>query len=402
MTHAPTPVATSSTFDPSSATTAAGTRPGKSGEARGTVLHVIHMTGPGGAETVVLNLATGMGAHGWRSLVAIPDLNWLGGALSERGNEPILVPDQHRLRYLLGLVAAIRERGVDIVHAHLLGPASYASVAGLACGVPLVCTFHGSMDIPPPRLRETLRFRLISRASEKVVLVSEPLRDALIESGRVPPEKTAVILNGIDTNEFRPRHDDGFRTELGLDGDAFLIGALGNVRPAKDYFTFLRAAAVLSRNSAAYRFVVVGQANGELYEQLLRLRDELGLGERVTFAGFRPDPARVLNNLDALLVSSSSEGFSLATVQAMASGIPVVATRCGGPQQIIDDEREGLLVPVADPQSIAHAVERIRTEPGLRQRIVTGALARARSEFSIERTYGEYSALYESVLRGRA
>ena len=384
---------------PTPASTRAGNR---SAIASRTVLQVIHTAGPGGAETVVLNLAAGLNERRWRSLVTLPSMDWLGGALSDAGIAPRIIPDRKRLSYLRGIVSLLRTERVDILHAHLLGPASYAAVAAMACRVPLVITFHGHLDITPPSAFETARFALIRGAHPTVVLVSEPLRTALLDTGRIPGSCTTVIPNGIDTTVFRPAADTGFRAELGLPADAIVVGAIGNLRPAKDYPTFLRAAAILARQSPRYRFVIVGQGGDPLLGQLLRLRSELALDDRVVFAGFRSDVPRALNAFDTLVLSSSSEGFSLATIQAMACGVPVIATRCGGPEQILSHELDGILVATGDAAAIAAAVQRLSSEPALRERLAANARRTVESTYSLDSMLGRYEALYSNLLRGPA
>lgn len=296
------------------------------------------------------------------------------------------------------MIRLIRDERVDLVHAHLLGSATYASIAGIRCRVPVVATFHGHSDVTPHRLLETIRFALLRRAVSKVVLVSEPLRQVLLATGRIASSATEVVPNGVDTTVFRPVTDRSFRREIGFADDAFVVGAVGNVRPAKDYPNFLHAAAQLVRLSPRYRFVIAGQGRDPLLSHLLRLREELHLNEHVVFAGFQADVPRVMNSCDALVISSSSEGFSLAAIQAMACGVPVIANRCGGPEHILEDGKDGLLVQVGSSQAIADAVERIRLEPALRQALAAEALVKARTTFSLERTVLAYENLYSAIL----
>jgi len=363
-----------------------------------TVLHLIHMTGPGGAETVVLNLALGMQNHRWRSKVLLPERGWLGEALSAHGVDPIIVPDHQRARYLAGIISTVRRHRVDLIHAHLLGPASYASIAGLACKIPVVCTFHGHTDIQPDSIRERVRTALIGRAARRVVLVSDALKELAAAQGRYSDATLAVITNGIDLQAFQPRAGGKLRAELGVPADAFLVGAVGNLRPAKDYPTLLRAAAELVRRSGRYHFVIAGETSEPLYSELLRLRDELGLGDRLRFLGFRPDVPEIFNDLDALVLSSRAEGFSLVTIQAMASGVPVIATRCGGPERIIDDRVDGLLVPVGDGNAIAASVELVRVNASLRAELVEHGLEKVRRSYSVERTLASYEEVYDHAL----
>jgi glycosyltransferase involved in cell wall biosynthesis len=147
--------------------------------------------------------------------------------------------------------------------------------------------------------------------------------------------------------------------------------------------------------------VVAGQAQGALHEQLLRQRARLGLAEAVDFIGFRSDVADVLGAFDVFVLSSSDEGFSLSTVQAMAAGLPVVATRCGGPELIVGDSGGALLVPANDPGALAGAIVQIIHTPSLADGLRAAARQRAFDAFSVERMLGDYDALYRRCLGAR-
>ncbi|HEX8242023.1 MAG TPA: glycosyltransferase, partial [Longimicrobium sp.] len=301
-----------------------------------TVLHLIDTGGPGGAETVVLDLVDGLDPGRWRSVVALPIRDWMHGQLTARGHEPVLLPSDGslNLRYLAGIVRTVRRHRVDLVHAHLFGSAVYGRLAGLLCGVPVVATLHGEGDIAPDERFRAAKLRLLN-GCRSVVLVSERLRDSFVEKGYVRPERSRVIANGVDTERYRPRPRRGLRAELGVPDDAFLVGAVGNLRPAKGYEVLLQAAALLKARGAPCRCVVVGQLQEPLHGQLLALRTALGVEDEVRFLGFRDDVEEVLPEFDVYAITSHSEGLPLSTLQAMATGLPVVATRCGGPEQIV-------------------------------------------------------------------
>ena len=187
------------------------------------------------------------------------------------------------------------------------------------------------------------------------------------------------------------------RREHGIPDEGILVGALGNVRAAKDFRTLLRAAAELAEDRRLH-FAVVGERTEPLYGELLQLRDQLGLSDRVSFWGFRSDVPDVMAAFDVLAISSSSEGFSLAAIQAMAAGTPVVATRSGGPEQIITDEKDGLLVPAGSPVDLAQAVRRLAKEPALGIRLADAARQTATERYSLSAMIESYQGLYLDLL----
>jgi glycosyltransferase involved in cell wall biosynthesis len=208
-----------------------------------------------------------------------------------------------------------------------------------------------------------------------------------------------VIYNGIALEQFGKRRPSAFRSGLSLPPDAWLIGAIGNVRPSKDYFTLLHAAAILRARSTRYHLVIVGDTRSEpLYGQLLRLRSELGLEAAVTFAGFHEDVPAVVGALDAFVLSSDREGFSLSTVQAMAAGTPVIATRCGGPEEIVTHGHDGWLVPPRDPAALADGIDQVVRDATLSCALASHARDTARARFSVERMVADYAAVYGELL----
>jgi glycosyltransferase involved in cell wall biosynthesis len=231
-----------------------------------------------------------------------------------------------------------------------------------------------------------------------VVAVSESLRREFQSRSGFPAERTSVVYNGIDLDSFHPGDGSKIRQELGIETGEFVFGALGNVRGPKAYDVLLRAAALLATDSVPSRVVIVGDTSGHVYPGLAALASSLGLGSRVTFAGFRHDVPDVLRAFDALALSSRTEGFSLATVQAMATGIPVVATRSGGPEEILEDGVTGLLVPTDDPAALAAAMRRLRDHPELRDRLVQAGPQSVRARFNRTSMIEAYQRLYYALL----
>ncbi len=362
------------------------------------VLHVIDTGGPGGAETVFLQCATRLDPTRFACTAVIDNDDWLAAQIRAYGHEPLIETAQGSFNagYLRRLAAIARSVKADVICAHLYGSAIYASALGALTRIPVISVLHGGADIATHDRFTALKTAIIRHGSRQVVFVSESLREQLRGTLRIPDSRSTVIPNGIDTDAFCPGRDESIRSDLRLSTEAILVGAIGNIRPAKSYQTFLRAARLLLDRSDRFRFVIAGQYGGALAEDLLRLRAQLGLEERLFFLGLRSDVATVLHNLDVFVLSSKSEGFSLACVEAMACGIPVVATRCGGPEAILD-EHSGILVAPEDPGALANAVNHIIVTPGLAQTLSQAARKRARDEFSLHTMLSRYATLFEAV-----
>jgi glycosyltransferase involved in cell wall biosynthesis len=369
------------------------------------ILHAIDTGGPGGAETVFLNLVRGLDRSGFRSTVAIGSRGeWLRGELVRGGIEPLVLPTKgsFNFTYLRQLTSAVRRHRIQLIHSHLPGSNVYCGIAGLLCRVPVISTFHGFIETDRADTLFTLKLRIINHASKGgIVFVSEGLRAAFQDMVKWTPERCHTIYNGLNLAVFRPARDTGLRREFGVTDDQFLIGAVGNIRPAKGYDDFLRAARIIIDRHPFCRFVIVGEGSGALLENLLDRRSALGLEDKVHFAGFRQDIAKVINNFDLFLLTSRTEGFSLTCVEAMACGVPVVATRSGGPEEIISHEVDGLLVPVGRPEEIADGVTRLIEAPKLRDLLVQAGRVKVAGTFDLATMITGYIQLYRKTL-GRA
>jgi glycosyltransferase involved in cell wall biosynthesis len=362
------------------------------------VLHVIDTCGPGGAETVFLQTATRLDSARFQPSAVIGGTGWLAEQLQESGLPPRIVSAKgsFNARYLSTLLRLARQHRSDVIVAHLYGSSVYASLAGTLLSIPVVSILHGQIDVSQAERFSSLKAAIIRRASRKVIFVSQRLLDELAPRLRLTAAQCAVIPNGVDTEVFRPHRDRSIRAELGISDDTTLIGAIGNVRTPKAYDVLLRAAQALVDRSRRFHLVIAGDCANALGRELEQLKRNLGLDRHVTFLGLRSDVVRILNNLDAFVLSSQTEGFSIACIEAMACGVPVVATRSGGPEQILDGEA-GLLVPTGNPESLALAIERIISSKELAAGLTARAMERVRERYSLATMLSRYEALLESV-----
>ena len=365
-----------------------------------TILHVIETGGPGGAETVLIQLATHDSNHQFRNLAAIPGPGWVEDTLNAAGLTPLHVSISRKRSALdfglyANLVRLIREHHVDLVHSHALGMSVYACLAGLRTRTAVVCTLHGEVDLGRRDRRRGIKLGILRLGASKIVLVSNHLRDQLLGESRIPERLTAVVPNGVDCDRHSGGPDGTLRAEFGIGRDSFLFGAIGNVRRPKAYDNLLRAAAIAVQSesgSAHHRSRARGVA--PCWTTCCVYAPELGLQEFVHFAGFRPDVTVPLRNFDAFVLASRSEGFSIATVQAMASGLPVVATRSGGPEEIVTDGVDGLLVPREDPDALAAGMLRVAGDEALRRTFGSAARTTARERYSLAKMLESYEAIY--------
>ena len=366
------------------------------------VLNLIDTGGPGGAETVFLQTCTGLSRDQFSVTPVVSREGWLSSALRSAGAPPSVLAahGSFNLGYLLQLRRVLLSANCQVILAHLFGSAVYGCVLGLLTRRPVVVVLHGHTDIDSFSLRVALKLWLVKKIAARVIFVSPMLQQHLAELLPLAVGRALVIPNGVDLSRFRPHPDNSLREALQLPTDAILVGAIGNIRGPKDYATFLRAAALLRNQDTRYHFVICGDGGNTLHTSLLVLRGALQLDGCCHFLGLRDDVEIVLNNLDVYALSSTTEGFSISCIEAMACAVPVVATRSGGPELIIDDGVSGLLVPVVDAAALATAIATVANTPALAKRLIDAGLKRVRDHYGLPVMLQAYALQLTQVAGG--
>ena len=358
------------------------------------IAHVLTSLDMGGGERIALELASGQMAAGHRvlmvSLTATPD-GALGAEVQDRGVPVRRTPKRpgFDLTLSLRLAALFRREGVDVVHLHNRLPLIYGASAGRVVGATVVHTRHG----PRPG---TTRQRWLERGAAHLihayVAVSPELRDHVHRLNDCPPEKLSVIENGIDLVRFGAAGGErsAARAALGLPENAWVVGAVGRFAPEKDYPFLVRAAAPLLGPDT--RLVIVGEG-----ETMAAVRAEVrarNAGAYVHLTGRRNDVPHVLAAFDAFVLSSQMEGLPLAVLEAMAAGVPVVATAVGGLPYLIREGENGFLVPAGDEAALRERLAALRDDPARARAIGEQGRADVRERHSREAMVKRYLELY--------
>jgi glycosyltransferase involved in cell wall biosynthesis len=327
------------------------------------------------------------------------------------GVEPVVIPwigreisPKDDLRALLALRRLMARERPDVVHTHTAKAGWLGRLAAYTSGVPaIVHTFHGHVFwgyFGPAKTRFFIHLeRLAARLSSVILTISERLRQDLIRFRIAPPDRIRVVPLGLELAHLSETHPlrGEWRRELGISTDSPLIGIIGRLVPIKNHALFLEAARLVREHLPEAHFVIVG--DGECRDALQALTDQLGLAQSVTFTGWRRDLPAVYADLDVLVVSSRNEGTPVSVIEAMAAGVPVVATRVGGIPDLLQDGALGALTPSEDGSALANAVLAM-----LRQRDAH-RLTKARdwvlAHYSIDRLANDTRTLYQALLQGK-
>ena len=302
----------------------------------------------------------------------IESLGWLVTALG--------APSGLRPGLSVKLARSFRRWRPDVVQTHDHRALFYAGPAAWATGVPLVInTRHGrNFEFTP---RQVAIGRQLARLVDGYVCVSDDVKTQCVAEG-IAPARLRTILNGIDVERF---------AFSGACASGPIV-AVARLSPEKDLANLVRSVALAARKEPGLRVAVAG--NGPCLAELNQLATELGVAEKIAFLGEVRDVPALLARASLFVLPSRSEGISLTLLEAMASGLPTVATRVGGNPEVVRDGETGLLVPPSDPAALAQAILRIRRDPERGLRMGRAGRERVEQHFDIRRMVADYEALY--------
>jgi glycosyltransferase involved in cell wall biosynthesis len=361
------------------------------------ILHVIDTTGPGGAETLFVELCKRFNAGNDTSHALLRGPGWVKDQLVKSGVEHEVrdCKGSFNFGFLWHLIQLIRRKRVQVVQSHLLGSNVYCALAGALTRTPVVATFHGSVDVASSERFLRSKFAVINRSST-IVCVSEALKEDLLLRTSVDTLKLQIVKNGIDCGRFIFEKHGKLKRDRSIPADAFVVGSLGNIRPAKDYFTALRAMAQVVQQCPKVHWMVAGDINHTLHAELLDLARQLNIADHVHFLGFYEPAQEFLSGIDLYLLSSRSEGHPFSVIQAMAAGLPIIATRCGV-QSMLNHDETAILVEVGSPSEMAEKILALKASPRQMMQLGSNARRQAIDQYDFEATVREYSRLYRKA-----
>ncbi len=340
----------------------------------------------GGMERLLVDFARHHDTRAVRAhFVALGEVGTPGREIEELGCVVVCRPrpaSRFFVWRLLDLARLLRQLKADVVHTHNAAPQFWGTLAARMAGVrAVVHTRHGydMGNLPKPVVGALLRM------ANRVVCVSDSLRVDLLQQYRLAEGRVIRIWNGVDTERYAwagPR----------LEPIALAVSRLAAV---KDHRTMIRATQLILRDLPGFKLRLVG--DGPERPALEAFVKSLALGDSVEFLGERNDVAEQLEEAGVFISSSLSEGLSLTLLEAMAAGIPVLATRVGGNAEIVDEGRTGRLVPAGNPQALAEAFVGLWKERDRWRAMGVAARDRVLSRFEVRSMVRQYERLYASI-----
>lgn len=363
------------------------------------IVHVVHSLATGGLENGVVNLVNRADGRFRHAIVCITE----AGPLRDRLDSVVEVctigkrAGQDPAAFLR-LVRVLRRLRPAVVHSRNWGAVDAIPAARLARARVVVHGEHGREAADPEghnRRRNRIR-RLLRPLVSQFVTVSADLRRWLIEEVRLRAEKVVTINNGVDLVRFAGGDRRCARQAMELPDEALVVGTVGRLDPVKDQVGLLRAFAALGGAREKAWLLVAG--DGPCRETLIRESAALGIADRVRLLGERHDVPVVLAALDLFVLPSIAEGSSNTILEAMASGLPIVATRVGGNPELVEDTVNGRLVPVRDAIALAAVMRAYLEDAHLRTLHGKASRQRAVEVFGLDRMVESYTGLYARLL----
>ena len=367
------------------------------------VIHLISGGDTGGAKTHVHTLLHGLNQHIQADMVCFVDGPFTREARG-LGVRVDVIDRRNPLSALRPLREKIAREGYDLIHCHGSRGNLIGALLGRSTGLPVVTTVHSDprLDYMGRPLAAQTYGRLNAWALRRIpwhIGVSDAMCDLLISRG-LDPQRMFTIYNGID---FTPREPKLTRREfldaLGLDWpeDAVIAGIAARLDPVKDMGTLLRGFAAAHARRPLLRLIIAG--TGQEEAMLKELAGQLGVAREVCFAGWLTDTDSFYNALDINTLTSLSETFSYAITEGARFALPTVSSRVGGIPHLIDHGVNGFLFEPRDHEALGRHLDVLAEDAGLRRRLGTRLLEKARTDFSIESTIRRQLDIYESILR---
>lgn len=380
------------------------------------VLYVVDSLGLSGKTSGLVNLVLRLDPARYRPVVA--SLAPLDGKLVERlrtaGVPTVHVPcnDGLNASVIKRLLALHKEAAPSLVHCFNPRPMLYGGLAAALNAKPAVGSLSAFACMSPDRTytflpqplhtrssSNRIRNRLLGRLMRRFAVVSRNAGATFCQTNSIPQSKVQVIGYGVDLEKIdRVLTSDieKVRAEYGAQPGEIVFGSIGRLVEQKDYPTQLRAFALAARH-VPIRMVIVGA--GPLEKDLKALAVKLSIADRVVFTGERSDIATVLRSFDSFVLASKFEPFGVALLEAMAAGLPIIATQVNEVPEILDGGRGGLLVPAERPEDCAEAMVHLATDATHREQLGRAARELAAKRFSLSVTVAAYQSLYDDVMK---
>ena len=354
----------------------------------------------GGIERIVKNFAVSLDRRDYAFSACALDTDGVFGDELRTLGFPVHVLGKAPgidLRLCGKLYELLRRERVDIVHTHNFSPLLYVTPVARLAGVKVHVHTEHSRTIFPDAKRRMVAERVLSNFVDTITAVSNQVRNDMIKYEKIHPEKTQVIINGIETDvPSITQSREALLAHLGIKENALIVGVCCRLVEQKGVQYLIESIPDVLRSYPCAKFVIVG--DGPLRAELEELSVRLGVGPSVVFTGFRTDVNDLLHVIDVYVLPSLFEGTPLGLLEAMRAGCPVIVTNVGSNDELVEDGMSGLIVPPKRPDLLSQAVIKMLSDSSTRLAMGRCAKQRMVREFSLNSMMQKYDVLYKDLM----
>lgn len=372
----------------------------KKNKRRKKVLSIIGSLGLGGAERVVIDINKNLNKNIFEPIVCCLTTKGTFSSELEKKNIPV-IPLFKKPKFdpmiIYKICKLIKKKKIDLVHTHLWSANFWGRIAAKISGIKTIIITEHSTDVWKGK-RHFIADRLLSYITNKIIVVSNKVKEFYIKKLRINPDKFITIYNGIDLSKFNINTDvKKKKKEFRVEPAEKVLMTIGRLEVAKAHNIFLKALVIVKEKIPNFKAFIIG--GGPLKEEIIQMTKQLDLTEKVIITGLRKDIPSLLSMANIFILSSTREGFPITLLEAMSMGIPAVVTKVGGNPELCLNEKTGFLVEPNNPQVLAAAIVKILTEPKLINSFSKNSRERVRSLFTDKIMVHKHAKLYLNLLQ---
>jgi glycosyltransferase involved in cell wall biosynthesis len=371
------------------------------------IIWIIDSLGPGGAENLTLSIMKQLDRDRYDFRVCFfkeKHGNPIKDELLKIGIpvDMVHMPNLRHPANLPKLIKYLRTYRPQVIHTQLQFANILGNIAAAVLGMPSISTLH-TVDNPVKTTsywRNQITWFVLRNLCSKVIAVSENTRQFHISKGKIPEDKIVTIYNGIDISSFRPLDKSGFakkRRSLNLPPDGLVFTTIAVLRKLKGIQFMIEAMPEILKLTPDFRYLIVG--DGEYGETLKKLVSTSNLGGHVVFTGQRKDIPEILAISDVFVLPTLTEALPTVLIEAMAAQKAIIASNVGGVPEMVENEKNGLLVPPADPVSLANACSQLAQDTKRREAMAKQGYLIAHEKFEIKKLIHKLNDLYDELIK---
>lgn len=359
------------------------------------VLYIIWSLGLGGAEKVVIDLCKNIDKDKFHPIVCcLNDKGIFADELEDVGIEviPLYKKPKFDPYIIYKIYKLIKKKQIDIVHAHLWTANFWGRIAAKLAGVKVIVITEHNVDVWKRRAHFWAD-SLLASITNKIIAVSNKVKEFYIKMTKINPNKFITIYNGVDLTKFNIQINVlEKRKEFGIEPSDKVVVIIGRLEAAKAHHVFLKALKEVINKIQNFKALIIG--DGSLKQEIILLTKELNLQNNVIITGLRKDIPELLSIADLFVLSSTREGFPITLLEAMSCGIPAVVTNVGGNSELCINGETGIIVEPNNPKALAEAILTLLTDQNLSSNFSKASKVRIQTLFTAEIMAKNHEALY--------